>query len=263
MYKVMIVGYGFVGSAVGSLFSDKEKVIIDPKFNDNKINDYIGQKFDAVFVSVDTPKAEGFKLLDSILSQLNEFMMTGTPVCCKSTATPDFYYESQNKYNNIKVLHSPEYLNKSNPIKMFQGQKFFIIGGDEHAAITVGHIFKSRLNHVKNIRYTDIRTAALVKYSENAFLALRVTFFNELYKMHKEQGCESTYDEFAEMVGLDERIGQSHNKVPGSDGKFGWDSHCLNKDVYEMEKFTGSYLLRFLRNLNNQHRNPHSTTPLL
>ena len=51
----MIVGYGFVGSAVGSLFSDKEKVIIDPKFNDNKINDYVGQKFDAVFVSVDTP----------------------------------------------------------------------------------------------------------------------------------------------------------------------------------------------------------------
>ena len=37
MYKVMIVGHGYVGSAVASLFSDEEKVIIDPKFNDNKI----------------------------------------------------------------------------------------------------------------------------------------------------------------------------------------------------------------------------------
>jgi len=254
MYKIMIVGHGFVGSAVASLFSEEEKIIIDPKFTDNKIQDYQNTKFDAIFVSVDTPKAEGFKLLDSVLDQLNSYMVEGTPVCCKSTATPEFYYEVSQKYKNIKIVHSPEYLNKSNPIKMFQGQKFFIIGGDQHAAMTVGHIFKSRLNHVKNIRYTDIRTAAMVKYSENAFLAMRVTFFNEIYKMHKAQGCESTYEEFAEMVGLDERIGQSHSKVPGSDGKFGWDSHCFNKDLYELEQFGGSPLIKFIRELNAEHR---------
>ena len=258
MYKVMIVGHGFVGSAIASLFSDEEKVIVDPKFTDNKISDNPGIPFDAVFVSVDTPKAEGFKLLDSVLQELDYNMVEGTPVCCKSTATPEFYYEVSQKYKNIKIVHSPEYLNKSNPIKMFQGQKFFIIGGDQHAAMTVGHIFKSRLNHVKNIRYTDIKTAAMVKYSENAFLAMRVTFFNEIYKMHKAQGCESTYEEFAEMVGLDERIGQSHSKVPGSDGKFGWDSHCFNKDLYELEIFGGSPLIKFIRELNSEHRSIES-----
>ena len=77
MYKVMIVGHGFVGSAVASLFSEKEKVIIDPKFTDNKISDTSGVAFDAVFVSVDTPKAEGFKLLDSILWELNYCMVRG------------------------------------------------------------------------------------------------------------------------------------------------------------------------------------------
>ena len=51
-------------------------------------------------------------------------MVEGTPVCCKSTATPEFYYEVSQKYKNIKIVHSPEYLNKTNPIKMFQGQKF-------------------------------------------------------------------------------------------------------------------------------------------
>ncbi len=258
MYKVMIVGHGFVGSAIASLFSDEEKVIVDPKFTDNKISDNPGIPFDAVFVSVDTPKAEGFKLLDSVLQELDYNMVEGTPVCCKSTATPEFYYEVSQKYKNIKIVHSPEYLNKSNPIKMFQGQKFFIIGGDQHAAMTVGHIFKSRLNHVKNIRYTDIKTAAMVKYSENAFLAMRVTFFNEVYKMHKSQGCESTYEEFAEMVGLDERIGQSHSKVPGSDGKFGWDSHCFNKDLYELEQFGRSPLIKFIRELNAEHRSIES-----
>ena len=254
MYKVMIVGHGYVGSAVASLFSDEEKVIIDPKFNDNKISDYSETKFDSIFVSVDTPKAEGFKLLDSVLSDLNEHVVKGTPVCCKSTASPKFYYDVCQKYTNIKIVHSPEYLNNSDPINMFQGQTFFIIGGDQHAAMTVGHIFKSRLNHVKEIRYTDIRTAAMVKYSENAFLATKVTFFNELYKMYKSQGCEASYEEFAEMVGLDERIGQSHTQVPGQDGKFGWDSHCFNKDLYELEKFGGSSLIKFIRELNAEHR---------
>ena len=254
----MIVGHGFVGSAIASLFSDEEKVIVAPKFTDNKISDNPGIPFDAVFVSVDTPKAEGFKLLNSVLQELDYNMVEGTPVCCKSTATPEFYYEVSQKYKNIKIVHSPEYLNKTNPIKMFQGQKFFIIDGDQHAAMTVGHIFKSRLNHVKNIRYTDIKTAAMVKYSENAFLAMRVTFFNEVYKMHKAQGCESTYEEFAEMVGLDERIGQSHSKVPGSDGKFGWDSHCFNKDLYELEQFGRSPLIKFIRELNAEHRSIES-----
>lgn len=255
MYKVLIVGFGFVGSAVASIFSEGEKIIVDPKFNDNKISDFKGQKFDAVFVSVDTPKAEGFKLLETVIGELDENMLPDTPVCCKSTASPEFYYDISNRCNNIKVVHSPEYLNKSNPIKMFQEQDFFIIGGDEDAAMKVSHIFKSRLANVKNIRITDIRTAALVKYAENAFLALRVTFFNEMYRIHIGQGCESTYEDFAEMLGLDKRIGHSHSHVPGSDGKYGWGSHCLTKDNYELQKFSHSPLIEFMRDLNDIHRN--------
>jgi UDPglucose 6-dehydrogenase len=137
---------------------------------------------------------------------------------------------------------------------MFQEQKFFIIGGNNAAANTVAEIFRSRLKHVQDIRITDIRTAAMVKYGENAFLALRVTFFNEMYLAHKSQGCESTYSEFTEMLGLDERIGQSHSKVPGDDGKFGWSSHCLDKDNYELEKFSQSPLIKFMRELNQIHR---------
>ena len=69
----MIVGHGFVGSAIASLFSDEEKVIVDPKFTDNKISDNPGIPFDAVFVSVDTPKAEGFKLLSSSIENPKSF----------------------------------------------------------------------------------------------------------------------------------------------------------------------------------------------
>jgi len=253
--KVLIIGYGFVGSAVGSIFEEHERIIIDPKINDDKISNHKLEFFDAVFVSVDTPKAEGFKLLESVLEELNDTMISGTPVCCKSTATPEFYFNATQRYSNLRILHSPEYLNKTNPIKMFQEQKFFIIGGEKDAAEKVADIFKSRLKYVSNIRITDIKTAALVKYAENAFLALRVTFFNEMYLTHQQLGCESAYSDFAEMLGLDERIGHSHSQVPGSDGKFGWESHCLTKDNYELEKFSGSPLIKFIRDLNEVHRN--------
>jgi len=69
----------------------------------------------------------------------------------------------------------------------------------------------------------------LLNNSENAFLALRVTFFNEMYLAHKSQKCESTYEQFAEMVGLDERIGHSHSQVPGTDGKIWMGKSLLNK----------------------------------
>ena len=47
-------------------------------------------------------------------------------------------------------------------------------------------------------------------------------------------------------------------KFPGSDGKFGWDSHCFNKDLYELEIFGGSPLIKFIRELNAEHRSIES-----
>ena len=255
-FKVMIVGHGYVGSAVASIFNDDEKTIIDPRYNDNKIIDFKDQEFDAVFVCVDTPEGDKFKLLNSVLSELNENMLPGTPVCCKSTASPQFYAEAEKSCDNIKVVFCPEYLNKVDPVKMFQEQEFYIIGGDVDAAHVIHKIFIDRLDHVKpeKVRLMDIRSAALHKYAVNFFLSLRVTFFNELYLQHKFQGCDSVWETFVDAVGLDERVGHYHNKVPGDDRKFGWASHCLDKDSAAFEEFSGSPLVKFVRDLNRLHR---------
>jgi len=255
-FKVMIVGHGYVGSAVASIFNDDEKTIIDPRYNDNKIIDFKDQEFDAVFVCVDTPEGDKFALLNSILLELNENMLPGTAVCCKSTASPQFYQQAEDACDNIKVVFCPEYLNKVDPVKMFQEQKFYIIGGDVDGAHAIHEIFIDRLHHVeqKKIRLMDIRSAALHKYAVNFFLSLRVTFFNELYLQHKFQGCDSVWENFVESVGLDERVGHYHNKVPGADRKFGWSSHCLDKDAAAFEQFSDSPLVKFVRQLNDLHR---------
>tara|TARA_Y100000768_G_scaffold148442_1_gene110779 strand:+ start:461 stop:1501 length:1041 start_codon:yes stop_codon:yes gene_type:complete len=255
-WNVLIVGHGYVGSAVASIFNDDEKTIIDPRYNDNKISDFTDKEFDAVFVCVDTPEGDKFTLLNSVLLELNEHMLPGTAVCCKSTASPQFYQEAADRCSDIRVLFSPEYLNATDPVKMFQEQKFYVIGGDVDGAHAIHNIFKDRLHHVddEHVRLMDIRSAALHKYAVNFFLSLRVTFFNELYLQHKFQGCDSIWELFVESVGLDERVGHYHNKVPGADRKFGWSSHCLDKDAAAFEEFSSSPLVKFVRELNDLHR---------
>lgn len=254
--KVMIVGHGYVGSAVASIFKEEEKVIIDPKFNDNKIKDFMGKDFDAVFVCVDTPKGDNTKILDPVLDELNTYIGQKTPVCCKSTATPEYYEWAQKTYENINVIHSPEYLSSNNNIEKFQNQTFCILGGDSYACEVIADIFWTRLDKLNagKIHTTDIKTAALVKYAENFFLGLKVSYFNELYKIHKNLGCESTYEDFAALVGSDPRIGKSHTQVPGWDGKYGWGGHCLDKDNYEFMQFSESSLVKFINELNDEHR---------
>ena len=109
-------------------------------------------------------------------------------------------------------------------------------------------LFRSRVG------ITDIRSAALIKYAENFFLATKVTIYNELYRIHKYLGCESSFDDFRNMAGMDERIGTSHTQVPGWDGSFGWGGHCFIKDNYELEKFSDSPLVKYIRELNDIHR---------
>ena len=252
----MIVGHGYVGSAVASIFTEEEKVIIDPKLSDDVIKNHAGEKFDAVFVCVDTPKDNNHGLLDTILAQVNTYIGNDTPVCCKSTSTPNYYYSAEKKYTKIRVLHSPEYLDSRHNIDKFQNQNFCIIGGESEAAKVVADIFVDRLDNLDHYRVgiTDIRSAALIKYAENFFLATKVSIYNELYRAHQKLGCESTFDEFRMIAGMDDRIGTSHTQVPGWDGKFGWGGHCFIKDNHEFEKFSGSPLAKFINELNEIHR---------
>jgi UDP-glucose 6-dehydrogenase len=254
--KVMIIGHGYVGSAVASIFTDEEKVIIDPKLNDDTIANHSKEQFNAIFVCVDTPKENNYGLLDNILNQINTHIGSKTPVCCKSTANPNYYFEAQEKYQEICVLHSPEYLDSRHNIEKFQNQDFCILGGEKRACKKVARIFAERLKNLKvdNIAITDIRSAALIKYAENFFLSCKVTIYNELYKIHEDLQCESTFDEFRMIAGLDKRIGTSHTQVPGWDGKFGWGGHCFEKDNYELENFSKSPLVKYIRQLNDIHR---------
>ena len=253
-YNILVVGYGYVGKAVAAVFKADTLSIVDPKYFNNKLSDYKNHKFDIVFVCVDTPIDNKFKILDTVLNDINNYLYEGTIVVCKSTASPTFYSKAEKKYKNIKLLHSPEYLSHWNNIEDFKHQEFIIMGGYITAAKKSCKILLNRLKYVKDTRITDIKTAALIKYSENGFLALKVSFANELSNIHKALKCESNFKDFTEMLGLDKRIGKSHMQVPGRDGKYGWGGHCYEKDNQEFLKFSKSKLLKTMIAINKIHR---------
>ena len=85
-----------------------------------------------------------------------------------------------------------------------------------------------------SVKYDDTffcssKEAELAKLARNSFLAVKVSFFNELYDFCSKE--EVDYDSVAELTGMDLRIGLSHTQVPGPDGKRGFGGTCFPKDI--------------------------------
>ena len=76
---------------------------------------------------------------------------------------------------------------------------------------------------------TDRKTAEMVKYITNCFLATKVSFANNVYDICKKSGID--YNEMVDIVKYDKRIGSSHWMVPGPDGDRGYGGHCFPKDM--------------------------------
>jgi UDPglucose 6-dehydrogenase len=251
--NVLIIGYGVVGKAVASIFKKKEITIVDPKYTKNKISDFKDKKFDVVFVCVDTPHKDKFKLLDRILNECNLYLKKNI-ICCKSTSSPIFYKLAVKKYSHINILFYPEFLSHWSNKKDFKNQEYVILGGKKNISIQMYNILKQRLKKLKDVYYTTIEAAAYVKYCANYFFILKVTFANDIYILHKKLKMKESFNRLTDILGTDKRIGKSHLQVPGRDKMYGWGGHCFPKDIKELIDFSNSPLASFVFNLNKTHR---------
>jgi UDPglucose 6-dehydrogenase len=89
-----------------------------------------------------------------------------------------------------------------------------------------------KLKH-KSVSFEITKYCELVKYVRNVFLATKVSFCNEVYDLAQKH--EIGWEIFSKMCFDDKRIGQSHCKVPGPDGKRGYGGTCFPKDVHSLQ----------------------------
>ena len=155
------------------------------------------------------------------------------PILIKSTISPELIeLLAGDKF----LTTNPEFLTEADSKEEFLNQRFAIFGG--HQCRYWYSMFMNAGIRMDNRKFTDIRTACFAKYTINSFLATKVIFFNELKQVFGEDG----FDELTELVGMDDRIGNSHMMVPGPDKKMGFGGMCFPKDTSAFVKSGGGKL---------------------
>lgn len=237
--KLGIVGYGFVGKATEHGFSINTKTFIaDPKVNTN-IDDLSEFMPEIIFVCVPTPMSndgdQDSSIIELVVRELKEKCPNSAKVI-KSTVLPNVLDEMQKIDKNI--IYNPEFLREKYANDDFVKANMIIFGGNKGIAHKVSDAYlKHSVCETKEHIFTDIKTASLIKYSINTFLANKVIFFNELYAIFETFDTQENWENVVNAISKDPRIGKSHMEVPGHDGRYGFGGACFPKDTLAFAKY--------------------------
>ena len=230
--RVAIIGYGFVGKALEFGIKDNAEIFkVDPKLG-TVISDLVDFKPNICFVCVPTPmNDDGSQDTEALQKVMDDLLLNSISslIILKSTVLPNNVKKLKTLIPNLVL--NPEFLRERNANEDFINSKLIVFGGPKESTKLAADFYKNYTKCIAtNYRFTDLVSAALIKYSINAFLALKVTFFNQLNDVFSESNPSIKWDDFVDIISTDERIGYSHMKVPGIDGKFGYGGPCFPKD---------------------------------
>jgi len=148
------------------------------------------------------------------------------------------------------VVSNPEFLREGSAIGDFMNPDRVVLGSLDHSAAEKVAELYSPLR--APVLISDIRTAEMIKYASNAFLATRISFINEIANICDELGADVR--EVADGMGLDKRIGRSF-----LDAGLGWGGSCFPKDVKALAHMavlhnTQPQLLQAVMDINRNQR---------
>lgn len=240
--KLGIVGHGFVGKATDWGFNKRvSKFIVDPLHN-TSTSDLKDFAPDIVFICVPTPMNDDGSQDSSIIDEVIKDLITYCPntiKVVKSTVLPSLLDELQKL--DSKLVYNPEFLREKHANLDFVNSDMIIFGGDRNISTQVSNAYlrHSRCKTKEHI-FTDLKTASLIKYSINTFLASKVIFFNELHTLYEALDVKDSWESVINIISRDNRIGHSHMDVPGHDGKKGFGGACFPKDSLALIKFANN-----------------------
>ena len=217
--KILIIGFGVVGGNVRCSLAGCNVTIHDP----DKGYKADG-KYDVCFVCVPTEKHHDGSCDTKIVEQVvREWSGRVSMFCIRSTVPPG----TTEQLNKIApCVFQPEYYGATQHANA-PDYDFAILGGEIEYTNVIAELYKEVYTADFRIIKTNSRTAELTKYMENAWLATKVTFCNEFYRIAKMMGID--YDTLRECWLEDPRINRSHTFVYRNHPWY--KSHCLDKDI--------------------------------
>ncbi|MBB5712887.1 UDP-glucose dehydrogenase family protein [Sphingomonas xinjiangensis] len=201
---------------------------------------------DAVFIAVGTPsrRGDGHADLSYVFAAAREIAESITKPCVivtKSTVpvgTGDEVERILKEFSLLKqgvtVVSNPEFLREGAAIEDFKRPDRVVVGTDDEAARDImREIYRPlSLNQSAPLLFTSRRTSELIKYAANAFLAVKITFINEIADLCEAVGAD--VQEVSRGIGLDKRIGSKFlHAGPGYGGS------CFPKDTLALLKTAG------------------------
>jgi len=197
---------------------------------------------DAVFIAVGTPsrRGDGHADLSYVFAAAEEIVaaLDGPAVIVTKSTVPvgtgdevERIVERIAPDKGIKVVSNPEFLREGAAIEDFKRPDRVVVGSeDEGASDVMRGIYRPlSLNQSAPVMFTGRRTAELIKYAANAFLAVKITFINEIADLCEQVGAD--VQEVSRGIGMDNRIGRKFlNAGPGYGGS------CFPKDTLALLK---------------------------
>jgi UDPglucose 6-dehydrogenase len=234
MDKIGLIGKGFVGNAIYENFKDFHEFMIydkDPtRANCNAIYEVLHHT-KIIFVALPTPMTkEGccdISIIGKVMAAIH-YWYNDNIIILKSTVPPGTCDWIKKIYPQMRLVYSPEFLTEKNSIEDFKNSSRVVFGGEQKDIKVVKDLFEKHFVG-KNYQLTDYKTAEMVKYFTNTFLATKVSFANEMYDICQALSIE--YDKVKDLALLDVRIGKSHLNTPGPDQARGFGGTCFPKDL--------------------------------
>jgi UDPglucose 6-dehydrogenase len=201
---------------------------------------------DAVFIAVGTPsrRGDGHADLTYVYAAAREIAsaLSGFTVVVNKSTVPvgtgdevERLIRETNPQADVEVASNPEFLREGAAIRDFKFPDRIVIGtSDERAQKVMAEIYRPLSLNQGPLMFTARRTAELIKYAANAFLATKITFINEIADLSEKVGAD--VQEVARGIGLDNRIGSKFlHAGPGYGGS------CFPKDTRALIKIAQDF----------------------
>ena len=259
--KILVLGLGYVGTANAVLLSQQNEVICydlnadrinlinDKKspIEDKLASEFLSQKylniqgvsefpsqnnFDFVIIATPTnydPDTNYFdtSTVESCIKSLNS-QNSNVTIIIRSTLPVGFIERIQKKYPNQEIIFVPEFLREGKALHDSLYPSRIVVGSHSDQAKKFAKLLvEGAAKKDVEVLYIKSNEAESSKLFANAFLAMRVTFFNELDTFAMARNLDTK--EIVKAVSLDPRIGDYYNNP-----SFGFGGYCLPKDTKQL-----------------------------